>query len=254
MPILENNNHNPIVYYPTRNYEVARYLDINKFLSLISTRKLFFARIDKMEDKFEGTLPVMNKKSIENWYKSMNKSNLQDDASIQEDIDTHFEMFEKFKKFCNVSCWNKYDSETYALWKVYSSVKEGIMIKSSIENLVSAFKNTEDKVLLSEVRYVDHEKDTIDDGSIHLPLFYKNTAYEYEKEVRLMWQYDLTKLHLVWNHDPVENGRYIDVDIDKLINEIIISPYAPEWFYENIKSLLDKYSIDKPVKYSKLRP
>lgn len=254
MSILENSNHNPIVYYPPRNYEVARYLDINKFLSLISTGKLFFARIDKMEDKFEGTLPVMNKKSIENWYWSQNKTKIQNDASVQEEIDAHFHMFEKFKKFCSVSCWNKYDSETYALWKVYSSVKEGIMIKSTIEKLVSAFKNTEDKVLLSEVRYVDHEKDTIEDGSIHLPLLYKNTAYEYEKEVRLIWHYDFSKMPSVWDHEPLEKGRSIAIDINELIDEIIISPYAPEWFFENIKSLLDKYEIVKPVRYSKLRP
>lgn len=140
------------------------------------------------------------------------------------------------------------------MWKVYSSVKEGIMIKSNIEKLISAFKNTEDKVLLSEVRYVDHEKDMIEDGSIHLPLFYKNTAYEYEKEVRLMWQHDLSKINFDWDHEPREKGRYIDIDINELIDEIIISPYAPEWFYENIQSLLDKYSIHKPLKYSKLRP
>lgn len=126
MPILENNNHNPVVYYPAMNYEIARYLDINKFLSLISTRKMYFARIDKMEDKFEGTLPVMNKKSIENyWYKAMSKSNLQDDASIQENINNHFEMFEKFKKFCSVSCWNKYDQKLTLCGKYIQALKKG---------------------------------------------------------------------------------------------------------------------------------
>ncbi|PJE39455.1 MAG: hypothetical protein CUR32_12255 [Flavobacterium sp.] len=250
MPILDSNRPNPIVYSPQRNYAVARYIDINKFISLISTRKLFFSRIDEMEDKFEGTLPTMNRKLIENWYNNINKDPLADNISVDDEVASHFEMFEKYKKFCTISCWNKYNSETYALWKIYSDINKGIMIKTNIKNIIGAFQNTEDKVLMSEVKYVDHEKDTIEDGSIHLPLLYKNMAYEYEKELRLMYQYEIVDL----SKPPLEKGKYIDVDIDKLIGEIIISPYAPEWFFDNIKSLLEKYSIDKPVKYSKLKP
>ena len=41
---------------PPRNQVLWRYLDFTKFVALLDTKALFFARIDKLEDRFEGTL------------------------------------------------------------------------------------------------------------------------------------------------------------------------------------------------------
>ena len=49
-----------------------------------------------------------------------------------------------------------------------------------------------------------------------------------------------------------ENGIYIPVNIDKLIDGIYVSPYASEWFVDVVKSVVYKYDIDVSVSYSQM--
>ena len=52
--------------------------------------------------------------------------------------------------------------------------------------------------------------------------------------------------------DSKDGGIEIQVDIDKLINMICISPYSSEWYELLIKKILSRYSIGKPVKRSSI--
>ena len=76
----------------------------------------------------------------------------------------------------------------------------------------------------------------------------------YEDELRL--------IHLVkvenglvydWNSEINTSGKQLSNNLEILIDEIILSPYSPRWFYDIIQDLMIKYNLNKKIKYSVLK-
>lgn len=152
-----------------------------------------------------------------------------------------------------MNCWNEFKGESYALWKIYSDLNQGIMIKSSFKRIINALKESKEKVYCSKVKYIDHDTDSIDIGNTMSPVVHKHKAYSYENEIRLIhevsnigWKHD-------WENEKYKNGIKVNVNLGKLIDEIVISPFAPEWFSDLIRDILDKYSLNFKLIDSKLK-
>ncbi len=126
------------------------------------------------------------------------------------------------------------------------------MIKSSISRLENALQLTEEEIKLSEVRYIDYEKEVMPDGNTMYPLIHKQTAYSYEDEVRLIHEVSQDGWIHDWTKEEIEEGIFINTDLNSLISEIVISPYSPKWFLKLIEELSKKYDLNKPIKESKL--
>ncbi len=241
--------------YPETNYAIVKYLDLTKFISLLQQKKIFFCRLDKLEDRFEG---IPGKATFENNVKrsiykrdfdKFYKKEITDEQIRQREKDL-IKWNEKVLKsnFC-VNCWNKFDNESAALWKIYSDFSQGIMIKSSISNLVSSFEKTNEIIDLSEVIYYDRNRD-IDESSIGIStIILKHKAYCYENELRLIYKVSANYDH-DWTKEKVEEGIYIEADINILIEEIIMSPYSPKWFIELVENLSIKYGLIKKINKS----
>jgi hypothetical protein len=60
------------VFFPKDNYTLSKYLDITKFISLLSTKSLFFCRLDKLEDQYEGLTAKRNYELRIEWYNQTN--------------------------------------------------------------------------------------------------------------------------------------------------------------------------------------
>ena len=68
MPIIPHTNSSAPVFYPGSDYTVVKYMDITKFISLLYKKSLFFCRVDKLEDKFEGRTAKPNyQERIKDW-------------------------------------------------------------------------------------------------------------------------------------------------------------------------------------------
>ena len=242
---------------PPRETVLVKYLDLTKFLSLLYKRSLFFCRLDKLEDQFEGTTAKRNYEwRIDSWKSfrqmGLSKVSLTDDEIVIK-VEEQYEFEKKLKAISCVNCWNKKETESAALWKIYSDFGKGILIKSSVLNIENALQVTPEEIRISAIKYIDYENELMSDGNSTFPLIHKNDAYSYENEVRLIyqiipeigWDYD-------WTKEENQNGKYIKVDLNLLIDEIIIGPFSPSWLYEMIADLIRKYNIDKPIKKSKL--
>ena len=242
---------------PPRETVLVKYLDLTKFLSLLYKRSLFFCRLDKLEDQFEGTTAKRNYEwRIDSWKSfrqmGLSKVPLTDDEIVIK-VEEQYEFEKKLKAISCVNCWNKKETESAALWKIYSDFGKGILIKSSVLNIENALQVTPEEIRISAIKYIDYENELMSDGNSTFPLIHKNDAYSYENEVRLIyqiipeigWDYD-------WTKEENQNGKYIKVDLNLLIDEIIIGPFSPSWLYEMIADLIRKYNIDKPIKKSKL--
>lgn len=257
MPIQIPNKQTSPVFYPNNNYQVVKYMDLSKFVSLLQRKSLFFCRLDKLEDHFEGTTTKTNWDNRYNFYASqhLNGSKLKKLTSreIEKAVEEDKLAELKIKSLITICCWNIDNSESAALWKIYSDLNQGIMITSKISSLIEAFNSTEEVIDLSEVKYIDHNKESMPSGNIMYPIIHKHKAYSYERELRLIHSVDFTAgLKYDWSNEEVEAGKYLKVDINKLVDEIILSPYSPSWFIKMIEDLCNTYGLKTSIMTSEL--
>jgi hypothetical protein len=56
-----------------------------------------------------------------------------------------------------------------------------------------------------------------------------------------------------WDSEINSSGKQLNNNLEVLIDEIILSPYSPKWFYDIIQDLSIKYNLNKKIKYSVLK-
>ncbi len=214
---------------------IWRYMDFAKFVSLLDRNELFFAKSTKFEDPYEGLFPdatlddarFLAEKSGENSF-------------------SHFTAFEmpkisKFLKECMfLNCWHMSECESVAMWKLYSKDKTtGISIKSSFKKLKTCFTETKYDVHIGVVKY---GKEDVPTENIFRPYLHKRKSFEYEKEIRaVVLFHEETELINGSSIKPLDdNGIYVSVSLDTLIDEIHVSPHSPKWFEDLVKSVTKK--------------
>ena len=257
MPIIIPNEHTSPVFNPKKNYQVVKYLDLTKFVSLLQRKSLFFCRLDKLEDHFEGTTAKSNWQRRYDFYANQHllspKFKKLNEEEILKNVEEHFEAERKMKALKTICCWNISNSESAALWKIYSDFNQGIMLVSKVTSIIEAFKNTDEDINLSEVKYINHSYDEMPDGNTMFPVIYKHNAYSYEKELRLIHTVKFGNgLRYDWSKEEIEQGKYLNLDLEKLIDEIVLSPYSPKWYIKLIENLCETYGLKTTIMQSEL--
>jgi len=105
MPIV---NDSAPVYFPPEDQIISKYFDLTKFLSLLSRKALFFCRLDKLEDQFEGLTPQINFEPRMAWHRSTNPQMEKPwtEEQMQKAVEDWYE-YERISKEVNcVCCWN----------------------------------------------------------------------------------------------------------------------------------------------------
>jgi hypothetical protein len=200
---------------------VWRYMNLEKLLSILLERALFFSSISTLAatDKYEGQIMASELAGLD---KRLIKE--ADDAYNRPILDSSF-----------FNCWHMNDSESDAMWKIYVNGIGGIAILSSISRLKECFCNSTETISLGLIRYVDNEPNNIDHPVRRC--MRKRTAFKHEQEVRLAY-YD--RKHLG------QSGLLIPVDVGVLIEKIVVSPRADSWFLLLVENLITKlgYGIE----------
>ncbi len=263
MPIFKETD-SPRVFYPETDYIVAKYFDLSKYISLLQRNSLFFCRLDELEDKFEGISPKLNFTKRVEWYKhrrdvvkDFDSAKTDEDIELQVKAESDYELSTR-PNVC-INCWNRYDVESAALWKIYTENGKGVMIKSTISKLHQALNSSSEALWISEIDYITRNEDLIPDYNAIFPVIHKSKAYQYETEVRLIYELlfnnkiSLPHETFNWKAEEIEKGLFVPVDLDILIDEIVVSPFSP-----NLKSIImnltSKYGLSKNVINSELSP
>lgn len=87
MPVERYSDTSPKFFEPEETVELARYVDITKFLSLLKDEQLFFCCLDNLEDKFEGTLPKISKKEFGDFYRHLSDTGFFNNPMTEEEIE-----------------------------------------------------------------------------------------------------------------------------------------------------------------------
>src|SRR5688500_13900142 len=88
--------------------KVCRYLNLPRFIWLLSTGCLAFARVDSLEDPFEGSVPPA---VYEEWK--------------QRHPDLITTARRGLRKHAFVSCWHANNTESEAMWRLRSEERRG---------------------------------------------------------------------------------------------------------------------------------
>jgi len=225
---------------PKSNIQIWRYTNFEKFIDLLDNEELFFCRLDKFQDPFEGIFRLKDYENTKVLWR-----------------DEH-----KIKQFYFANCWHQNKFQSDAMWKIYLDTNNGIAIKSSFDKLVKSLEETEEEIHISQIRYINQNTTTFNElmneninefGSSLNQFTYKRIAFEHEKELKLYY-IDMPIPGTVANAEEREplNYRKIKVNLNELVQEIVISPLADKWFKDLVERLLKNYKKNYTVSQSML--
>ncbi len=224
-----------------------KYMSFSKFINILKG-KMYFNRLDSFEDVFEGTFPQYNVEHRKDFYG--------DQVIPQNAYDT---VEQVMKKSIYVSCFHRNEFETAFMWKQYAD-NDGVAIKTTLKRLKDSFHKTPENIHISAVRYIDYNKNFMPEGNAFYLALYKRKSFEPENEVRcIYWKQLKTKNTLsdpseaiIDLHEKTSFGENIDIDLNMLIEEIYISPYASSYIKENVELITNKFNISAKVIQSQL--
>lgn len=223
-----------------RNAKIWRYLDFMKYIDMLDTGGLYFARIHQFNDPFEGSYlpshilkPEFQHPAVRDNDKRMAKHNLRET-----------------NKLMAINCWHMNEHESDAMWKLYSRANKGIAIESTFDRLKQALKNSSFPVNVGLVRYLDYDTEVFhEDGAISLyeGVMHKRKSFEHEKEVRgvIYTHKDLCDM-------PAHSGFLVPIDINALVVNVYVCPTSGGEDVESIESETKKHGFNFSVVRSTL--
>lgn len=228
--------------------KVWRFLDFTKFVDMLDKRALHFTRIDKLKDPYEGSYP---KKHLEN----LSNIDISKDevAAFQADAEKRAVL----RRYIVVNCWHMNPYESAAMWDLYVGSNTGVAIQTTGKKLSDCFLSKSNDLLganitrgIGPVSYVDFENDAPPIGIVGVSGI-KRKSFEHERELRLvLWRNKKRKIDEVECFP--EDGFDLPIDLDLLIERIHISPLAKPWFLSLVKSISQRYKIEKEILHSDL--
>lgn len=228
--------------------EIARYIQLPQFISLI-TQGLFIPKTALFEDELEGLASVMFNC---------------EDRGVASKMENDWA-----KEWIYTSCWYKATGESMAMWSLYGSNSESLMIKTTTCKLKQLFENSEEyKDYPSQLNFVSYfsfseypnplyknECSQVRTGECyHLctykleDFFYKHPAYRHEQEIRLCV---IDKYAI----EPYERNRKQGIVLlieSDFIDEVVFAPNATSWFKEVVINIMKIYQIQAYISNSEL--
>ena len=237
----------PVFNPPPDDAVLWRYMDFTKFVSLLDRSALFFARADKLGDPFEGAPSNINTPLI---------SKLPPDEDEKSSLALRL-LQRDMRRLTYISCWHENSNQSAAMWSLYSSETNGIAIKTDFDSFKKSLPFGR-SIYGGRVSYVDDEnylipKGNTPDDDTYIPFLHKRQSFSHEREVRAIVRiipFENGKPNTF--RDIGDSGRYFDVDLSLLIQEVIVAPLAPDWLFELIQSVANRYNVRAPVNKSTL--
>lgn len=219
---------------------LSRYLDFAKFVNLLHSRTLYLCRGDLFQDRYEGSFTPSIRAAIENAYKD-NK------------IDFTYEKFKKeLREGVYVNCWTLGADDNMALWLLYGKSPTSVAVTTTVAHMKQAscsWWGPSGRVHLRKVEYIEHRLDPKINIVPYSQIFsYKQSAYTFEKEVRII----LDRFDETFKLSKKEDRILFPIDPSQFIQSIVVSPQASKSFLELVKDVTGKYGVTSPVKFSKL--
>jgi hypothetical protein len=231
-------------------------MDFAKFISMLQQGGLYLSRADRFLDRFEGATGLAERQTSwdEYYLDYFRKLVVTPPAGYPIPEYTAEQMEQEANRLLKsmkcialearrllVSCWHGSETEAEALWRLYCPPgTSGVAIRSTVGKLWDACL-LHDEAIVGRVHYVDFRRRV---ASIQKErIFQKRQSLSHEQEVRIVLPNE--------RRSPIE-GEILACDLQKLISEIVISPFIPSWFLDVISDVLRRYEYSFDLKQSEL--
>ena len=260
---------------------IWRYMSFTKLLALLNDSALYFARADKLTemDPFEGSYTLVNASVLHaSWDMATPElwaeRNIHSEDELMRYIEGKKNMFEimasTMREMHFINCWHLSEGESDAMWKLYSGAQDGVCIRSTLGGLIDSFTDTEERVFIGKVQYLDYTKEAIDEGLAFAPFLSKRLSFRHEEELRaiIVRSKDTEPVYFhrdgspataenyqnfrLKNKYPDRHGLSVPIDVSKLVDEVYVSPTSGTWFNDLIQSMIEKLGYDIKVRKSNL--
>jgi hypothetical protein len=244
--MIANPNH---LTRPPADNLIWRYMDFPKFISFLSKSALWFSRLDKLTDQYEGIVPMENQMEIYSYLKKIDPTTRKSDNFLR--MKNQISNIHKFRELTLANSWSIGESESFALWKIYlSNSQYGVAIRSTVKDFITALNHEEFTIYPISVHYYDYLSEKLEPLNQEMVSGSKSNFYQYENEFRALilnqYKVDSNKKRI----PKYDSGVYVHVDILKLVNCIYTSPGAPKWFIELVYESIKIYNMSIPVNQS----
>jgi hypothetical protein len=218
-----------------------RYMSFVRFISLLSSRQLYFARADQFVDQFEGTYGGLNaKRRIDHWgepYATQLITRKRKEARY-------------LTRRTYLNCWHENETESAAMWDSYGKNGESIAIVLPFRALRAVLPS---EVAIRKVKYADLKTTFVSEGSSTDPFLYKRLSFQHEKEVRAILQ-EQPEIH---SEEDLEaelpnKGICIGEGILSAIMRVHVAPRAPDSFLDVVSNVSAKYGLSVAPQRSEL--
>lgn len=200
------------LFAPPDDTVIWRYMPMPYFFYLLNQSKLYFSRVDNLEDKAE----VLVSEKEKTFWKDI----------LKDDIDKWVD-FERKRVFVN--CWIKSNTENSLMWSAYAEQGTGVAIKTSVSRLMKSYNGPE-CISILDVNYIDHKNQSVQSGDmpINVLRFFstKRIVYQSEQELRLVFESKKSNDF---------HSFTIPIDINTLIEEVRIGPNVSQDMIDVIK-------------------
>ena len=235
---------------------VWRYMDFAKFVALLRQQGLYFTSAKNFSDPFEGAIGLANnQEKWDNHYLEFFREAVSTEPSgypkvenLKQELEgearrllEEMKMFSPHVRNALVSCWHENDDEFEALWQLYCPLLgPGLAIKTTVGDLWDATSEA-GHAIVGRVKYMDFREGY---ASIQNErIFCKRRSLSHEREVRIVIQND--------RRDPTD-GLELPCDLEKLIHEIVVSPFAPPWFLGVLADTIEKFGYSLNMRPSSI--
>jgi|GEM_PF-5719892 len=259
-------------------WAISRYMSFAKLMDLLTRKQAFLSSVDALKygvngDHLEGTYPDIVEIVLSGITDQLDflvnqafPRTLGDNKTpmpsppVREPLKTVFgdipitteksisSICQDLSRWVDVQCWYNGSNENVAMWKIYGGSDPSFLVRSTVDKLAKAITASDDtNVRISKVRYYNTNEASdfmIDEIS---PFAFKEGAYEYEKEIRVIAYSPEDKCRI--SKERSEVGRYIGINVQELITDIVVSPNAPNWFFELAEKLISE-RVDAPISRS----
>ncbi len=205
------------------NISICHYMRLDHFIQLVETDKLYATkRMFFAGDANEGYYD----KRFEFAF-SIASSN----APPQTKSTNRMMKFREIVE-CPVSCWNKREEESYAMWKAYAT-ELGVCIRTTVKRFVESIMiddlsiNSSDRLICGSMKYIKHPHSADELGQ----MFNKYYGYSDENEYRFY-------LDLKNGVDYFDDHILVPINSRYMIEEILISPFIDKVVADKFKRMI----------------
>lgn len=223
---------------------IWKYMDISKFISLISRNSLWLARADTFKDEHEGVFPLEMQQTLDLIYKKFEEKG----ELINGPINSTSDFQQYLIKNAYISCWHQNLEENMVMWEIYGRTSNSIAIRTTVQDLIDSLNIKDLRKIGSRIAFepviYENPEDVPGELDYDTPFFIKRPHFHFEKEMRLY----LSSYSIQDPNSDTPLGYEIPINIDNLIKEIFVHPDAADWFLCATQALVDQFKLSKEVK------